>query len=295
MGSLFFFGSRSLGSAWAPAVGRVVAGALARWPGSSSFVGCASGGDSLALSALLAAGVAPSVSVFAVGSASGAGFWAGSALPGVSAALAAGASVSWLAGGPLSVALRSRLAARSSACVSAALAAGPCVALGFLSSPSSVGSLRSARLALAGGASVFCFCSFVGAPAAVAGAAWVPCALAGFASAWRLVVRAPSPAGVPTFGIPAGVVAARGVVPGVPTFGVPAGVVAPVRRPGRYATAPAFVGTLPRRRLPAWVGTLALGLGVGLAVALLGGVDGGAATWLLGVAGTALFALAGRA
>ena len=76
-----FFGSRSLSPSRtlpssSPLVSRVVASVLASGRGVS--VGCASGGDALALSAALATGSSPVV--FAVGGPSGAGFWRGSAL-----------------------------------------------------------------------------------------------------------------------------------------------------------------------------------------------------------------------
>lgn len=155
-------------------------------PAGPFSVGCASGADLCSLAALLAAGVSPSsVLVSAVGAASGAGFWAGSALAGVRSAAAAGARVAWLAGGPLSLPLRVRLARRSLACLASA---GPApLAVGFFASPSSVGSLRSAAAAFAAGASVFAFCVGPWSPAPVAGAAWVACPSGPFASAWRLV------------------------------------------------------------------------------------------------------------
>lgn len=155
---LGFAGSRSLGPECLPLVREVVRSCVASSSGPFS-VGCSSGGDALALLSLLASGVAPSVRVFAVGSSAGEGFWSGSALSRVRSAASGGARVRWLAGGPLSRTLRARLAARSSAFVRS-LAPGASLCL-FLASPSSPGSLRSARLALAAGCRVFAFaCGF---------------------------------------------------------------------------------------------------------------------------------------
>ncbi len=172
--SVAFSGSRSLSPAAAPLVGRVVAG-FAALAAPRFSVGCSAGADELVLSALVAAGAGPRVRVFAVGSASGAGFWSGSALPAVQAASAAGASVAWLAGGPLSAPLRVRLAARSAACVRSVRPAGSLVA--FFASPASVGTLGACRLAAAAGLSVLAF-PFGFAPSALPalapGGCWVP-------------------------------------------------------------------------------------------------------------------------
>ena len=177
-----------------PLVLRVV-GALAAAGASRWSVGCSSGGDALALSALGAAGLCPSVSVFAVGGPAGsgfAGFWSGSAVRFVSAAVAAGARPVWWAGGPASVSLRSRLARRSGACVRSVAGGGRASAVGvwFLASPSSVGSVSSARLAASLGVPVFVFC--VGFPASslpllVAGGSWVAVSSGPLAGAWRWV------------------------------------------------------------------------------------------------------------
>jgi hypothetical protein len=151
-----FAGSRSLPASASALVSGVVVRCVAA--GVPSFsVGCASGADLAALSALVRSGVAPRVSVFAVGSAAGAGFWSCSApLWALSGSAAAGASVSWLAGGPLSVPLSSRLARRSLACVGSVPAGS--VFCAFLSSPFSRGSLLSARAAVARGLRVVVFC-----------------------------------------------------------------------------------------------------------------------------------------
>lgn len=101
-------------------------------------VGCSTGADSDVL--WLAPGNGP-VSVFAVCDPSGAGAWRNTAVYLVHGAARLGASVQWLAGGPLSLALPVRLAARTRA-VAAAASAGAVIAI---SSPDSVGSLLLAR------------------------------------------------------------------------------------------------------------------------------------------------------
>jgi len=177
--SVAFGGSRALPSSAAPLVSRVVGAVLAA--GGAVAVGCASGGDELVLSAALSAGAASRLSVFAVGSAGGAGFWSGSApLALLRSAVAAGAAVAWLAGGGLAVPLRARLLSRSVACIRSVAPAGACVF--FLASPSSPGSLRVAAFAAGLGLPVFAFAvGFAGAPALLAGCAgaWVASSFAG--------------------------------------------------------------------------------------------------------------------
>jgi len=85
--------------------------------------GCAVGADAAALFGALSAGGLPRA--FAVGSAAGAGFPGGRGVPAsVAAAARAGGPVCWLAGGPLSLPLGPRLAARSLAFVRFLAAAG---------------------------------------------------------------------------------------------------------------------------------------------------------------------------
>ena len=185
-----FGGSRSLPASAGGLVASVVGACLRA--GCSVSVGCAVGADQLVLSAALAApGGASRLSVFAVGAASGAGFWSGSALPAVRSAAAAGARVVWLAGGALSLPLRARLALRSRAGL-----VGASGFVLFLASPSSPGSLSVAVAAVAAGLPVFAFAvGFVGAPLAPRGCpgSWVPSSLAGFAC-WRWVPVASQPA-----------------------------------------------------------------------------------------------------
>jgi hypothetical protein len=168
-----FGGSRSLSSSFAPLVARVVA-ALG---GGGVSVGCAAGADQAVVVAALAAGLP--LSVFAVGSSSGAGFWSGSAPLSL---LRSCPSVVWSAGGSAAVPFRARLLRRSLA----ALAGCSSLVL-FLASPSSAGSLAVAGAAVSRGLPVFAFsCGFAGAPLAPRGCAgaWVACVVAGV-SAWR--------------------------------------------------------------------------------------------------------------
>jgi hypothetical protein len=167
-----FGGSRSLPSGSAALVGRVVRAVLAR--GSSVAVGCASGADALVVRAVLGAGAAALLSVFAVGAPSGAGFRCCSVPSWVSAAAASGARLFWLAGGALSVPLRSRLVRRSRASV---VRSGAAAAVFFVSSPCSRGSWRCAAFAASRGVPVFAF------PVGFAGSALSP--LPGLRGSWR--------------------------------------------------------------------------------------------------------------
>ena len=98
--SVCFGGSRELPSWFGSFVGGVVGRVLAAAPRASFAVGCASGGDALALQSLALHGAAARVSVFCAGDASGAGFWRFSAFSVAQSVVAAGASPVWLAGGP---------------------------------------------------------------------------------------------------------------------------------------------------------------------------------------------------
>ncbi len=96
-----------------------------------------------------------------------------------------GASVSWLAGGPLSLPLSARLAARSAACVRFAAASGPGAGLVcFGLRPSSRGSLLACSLAVSCGLPVVVFPC--GAPLAVLGpGSWRPAG----SGVWSAAVR----------------------------------------------------------------------------------------------------------
>jgi hypothetical protein len=212
--SVCFGGSRSLAAAWSPLVRRVVGACVAA--GVPAFaVGCAVGGDALALSALVSSGAAARVSVFCVGEAvvassgavSASGFWSGSAVAGVVSAVAAGAAPVWWAGGGPAVPLQERLAVRSRVCCAPG---GSPVAVGcwFLASPLSVGSLGAARALAAAGGSVVVFCcgwesSLL--PALLPGGGWVAVLGGPFAGGF---VWAPVGAVPPSWASPGG--AARG-------------------------------------------------------------------------------------
>jgi hypothetical protein len=116
-------GSRVLPQGAGRRVGAVASALLSA--GSVLAVGCAVGADAAVVSAVVSAGAASRLRLFAVGGRSGAGFAGRVSAPvGVRAALAAGAAVSWWAGGAASVPLRVRLVGRSLACVGAAAAGG---------------------------------------------------------------------------------------------------------------------------------------------------------------------------
>ncbi len=151
MGVVAVVGSRFLPVGSAALVGRACAGLVRS--GRSLAVGCASGADGAALSWALAAGAVSSVACFSAFAASGAGACGVSAVPLVRSFASRGGAVSWLAGGGLSVPLRSRLPARASAVVGSASAG----LVAFLSSPSSRGSVRACRLAAARGLPVCVF------------------------------------------------------------------------------------------------------------------------------------------
>ncbi len=190
-GLVGFAGSRSLSSSWAPLVSSVVSSVLAS--GRRVAVGCCRGADQLVLSSVPASALSR-VWVFAAFASSGAGSVpAVSAVSAVSAAAAGGAGVSWLAGGPLSLPARVRLAARSAFLVRALAASrgfsGPGSALFlFLASPSSRGSLRAARLAASLGVPVSAFCcGFSGPPPSLGSGSWSFVGLVSGAGRWRWV------------------------------------------------------------------------------------------------------------
>lgn len=175
-------GSRALSGAGLALVGPVCRSVLAS--GRSLSVGCAVGVDAAVLGSVGAAFPGRVRCFAAFGPGPGfAGSWRGSDVAAVRRFAAHGGGVSWLAGGPLSLPLRARLASRTSAVVSAASVA--CVV--FFSSPASRGSALAARLAAARGLPVVGFpCGFSGEflPSLGSGS-WVP--FSGFGpwvSAW---------------------------------------------------------------------------------------------------------------
>ena len=202
-----FFGSRQLPSGASGLVRQAVASVVQS--GRGAAVGCASGGDAAALSALISGGVvsAPLLCLFAVGGPSGQGFWRGSALSLVrqAASLPSAAQrravISWWAGGGPSVPLRARLRQRSRAFVQAVAASGPGAGLvgfvggGWQASPGSWGSVQFALslglpvVVFPVGCSVSCFpSSFRG----VGQVRWVPAG----SGVWARGFRARVPRGV---------------------------------------------------------------------------------------------------
>lgn len=177
MNKILIGGSRA--GAPLPVVRSFVAQALKA--GFQISTGCAVGADQSVIQTCLALGAPSSLSVFAVGLPGGAGFWSGSACSAVRHAALRGASVRWLAGGPLSVPLFARLAARSRACL-----AGVGSAVFFCRPGGSAGSLKTAAVAAAQGLNVFVFCSGGSFPPALPGLVgqWVAAPLFGI-SFWQ--------------------------------------------------------------------------------------------------------------
>jgi len=189
MSSVFFGGSRSLGSS--PVVSRVVAAVLTS--GASVSVGCCAGADALVVSSLLRSSSFSQARVFAAFASSGAGACSLSSVASVQAFASAGGSVSWLAGGPLSVPLAARLLRRSLAAL-----AGCSAAVFF--APGS-GSLAVAGAAVQAGVPVFVLASSVAGlpvfsfpptlPRGCPGS-WVPSRFLGFAC-WSFQAAASQP------------------------------------------------------------------------------------------------------
>ena len=177
MVSVLFCGSRSFSSF------PVVLGAVSRWlsAGGGVVCGASAGADALVVRAVLSAGGASSLCVLSAFSSSGAGAAACSSVSSALAASAAGASVVWLAGGPLSLPLRARLAGRSAS--AAALAAGGVV---FSSGgPLGPGSSLSVSCLVSRGCPVWLFSPSPSPVRGLAGA-WVPAFFCGL-SCFRFV------------------------------------------------------------------------------------------------------------
>jgi hypothetical protein len=168
--SVLFCGSRSFSSF------PVVQGPVSRWLSSGGGVVCgaSAGADALVVRAALAAGGASSLRVLAAFASSGAGAGSCSSLSAARAASAAGAAVVWLAGGPLSVPFRARLAGRTAS--AAALAGGGVV---FSSGgPLGPGSSLAVSCLVARGCPVWLF-SPSPAPFRGHAGAWVPSVFCG--------------------------------------------------------------------------------------------------------------------
>lgn len=167
---VLFCGSRSFSSFSSVSV------LVARWlaVGGGVFCGSSAGADALVVRAALAVGGASSLRVFAAFGASGAGACSCSSVSSARAAAAAGASVVWLAGGPLLVPLRARLAARSVSAASLA-AGGVVLSAGGVLGP---GSSLAVFSLVSRGCPVWLFSP---SPAPVAGLAgvWLPSVFCG--------------------------------------------------------------------------------------------------------------------
>lgn len=185
-------GSRSLPPGGAGRVASVAAALLEA--GHSLAVGCCTGADAAALSVgACSPGRVQCLAAFGPVAQGAPGSWAGSSVAAVAQFAAAGGAVSWWAGGPQSVPLRARLAARTAAVV--ARASAGCVV--FFASAGSRGSLLAASRAAARGLPVLAFpLGFSGAALPSLGAgAWCAAGLAGeWAGAWRWVPSAQAPA-----------------------------------------------------------------------------------------------------
>lgn len=149
-GSVAVAGSRALPPSAAPLVAAVCRSLVAC--GHGLIVGCATGADRAVLAADLPVAAVRCCAIFGPGPGF-VGSWHGSAAPAVGRFAASGGTVAWLAGGPLSVPLPVRLAARTRAVV--AQASAGCVV--FFASPASRGSRLAASLAAARGLPVFGF------------------------------------------------------------------------------------------------------------------------------------------
>lgn len=150
-GVLALAGSRSVPEGSASLVNTALAGL--RRPGLRFSVGCCSGFDELALSALppelviCFAAFGPASPSWSVQRYTAPGAWSGSAVAAVARARLTGVPVRWWSGGGATVPLASRLAGRTAALVQSATSG----LLVFPSSPSSPGSFLAARLAAARG------------------------------------------------------------------------------------------------------------------------------------------------
>lgn len=177
MVNVLFCGSRSF-SAFS-----VVQGAVSGWLASGGGVVCGSsaGADALVIQAVLAAGGAGSLQVLAAFSAVGAGAGASSSVGSAQAAASAGARVAWLAGGPLSVHLPARLAARTASAASLA-SAGVVFSAG---GPLGPGSSLAVSCLVSRSCPVWLFSPSPGAVRNLAGV-WVPSVFCGL-SCFRFV------------------------------------------------------------------------------------------------------------
>ena len=119
LNSVALCGARSLPDNAIPLVSSVVGALLSA--GRSLSIGCATGADAVAVSAVVSRHACSQLSVFAIGGQCGSGFVGrASSFSGVRVASVLGASVSWWSGGAASLSARQRLVARSLVCVGSA-------------------------------------------------------------------------------------------------------------------------------------------------------------------------------
>lgn len=167
MPNVAFAGSRDLSREYEPIVAEAVSQTIAR--GHRILSGCATGADEFALRAALER--KHRASAFAIGNVNGDGFCRDSsmlfmAFQGQEPDL----EVHWLAGGPLTVALRTRLVRRTKAIVEAAD-----VLVAFFGSPGSRGTLLSCRMAAERPIPIFAFpCGNFTLPSLHPQGEWVP-------------------------------------------------------------------------------------------------------------------------
>lgn len=185
--SVIIGGSRALPASAGRVVQRVVS-SIAR-TGAQGFIGCAQGADRAAARAWVAAGAGQRLTMFCAGA------------PGWASTAPVSRVITWAGGGP-AVPVRARLAQRTAAAVRAA-AGQPCqhgpgcpcaqqgtrIAVFFLSSTTSKGSMAAAALAARLGFVVFAFGFWQGAGPAWPSGSWQgasvpPAPLAGQAGRW---------------------------------------------------------------------------------------------------------------
>jgi hypothetical protein len=204
-GCVALCGSRSFSGEYVPLVRRVVAELFRAHR--SLAVGCCRGADAAALLAALplarqhGPAHSPVLEVFAAFGPSAEGAWSQSAVPSVCAASALAVSpghgqsapvcVRWLSGGPASVPLRRRLAARSAVMVRFVASQGPGSGLVvFLGPGHSPGSWLTIRLALRARLPVVVFPCGCDVSSFPPGISWVPAGSGLWASGLRAVAGA---------------------------------------------------------------------------------------------------------
>lgn len=194
-------GSATLAQEYRPLLTQTVS-ALAG-TGTGVAVTCAAGAPAQAL--VDAAGLGCLAAVFAVGDASGAGFWAGSG-PFCTLQAFARDRVRWLAGGPLTQPLPVRLNQRTRACLQFCQQSAPGARLlVFLDRPDCSESIAIAQTAASMGLTVIAFpCGFAPTelPELAPGGRWVPTGVGVWSLAGTWVPPRPTPQPAAPFEIP---------------------------------------------------------------------------------------------